>query len=180
VNFRPVEAKVVISTVVVSLGEGDDSAQKVVKMSGIGKFPFVSINHDKLDFESLTVGKETFKTVELRNYSLVKAEYSIEPVNDDGKDDSIVLSATSGVIEAGAHETIGVAFSPKIIGQFTCRQYAINVVGGNSLKLTCIGQANGIDCALSTKSIHFGEVQLTTSTNRLLNIINDSDQATSF
>lgn len=115
-HFRPVEAKVVISTVVVSLGEGDYSAQKVVKMSGIGKFPFVSINHEKLDFESLTVGKETFKTVELRNYSLVKAEYSIEPVNDDGKDDSIVLSTTSGVIEAGSHETIGVAFSPKIIG----------------------------------------------------------------
>lgn len=33
---------------------------------------------------------------------------------------------------------------------------------------------------LSTKSIHFGEVQLQTSTNRLLNIINDSDQVTSF
>ena len=65
VNFSPVEAKVVISTVVVNLGEGDFSAQKVLKMSGIGKFPFVSINHEKLDFESLTVGQEAFKTVEL-------------------------------------------------------------------------------------------------------------------
>ena len=33
---------------------------------------------------------------------------------------------------------------------------------------------------LSSKSIHFGEVQLTSTTNRLLNIINDSDQPTTF
>jgi hypothetical protein len=170
----------VISTVVVNLAAGDATAQRVLKMSGIGKFPFVSISAEKADFESLTVGKEAFKTVELRNYSLVKAEYTIVAVGDDGKDDSIALTSTSGVIAAGDSERIGVTFSPKIVGQFACRRYSVNVVGGNSLKLTCTGQANGIDCALSTKSIHFGEVQLTTSTNRLLNIINDSDQATSF
>jgi hypothetical protein len=38
-------------------------------MSGIGKFPFVSINHERLDFEQLTVGKELSKSVTLRNYS---------------------------------------------------------------------------------------------------------------
>jgi hypothetical protein len=38
-----------------------------------------------------------------------------------------------------------------------------------------MGQANGIDVYLSNKSIHFGEVQQTGTTNRLLNIINESD-----
>ena len=61
-------------------------------MSGIGKFPFITVNHEKLDFESLTVGKVTQKTIDIRNYSQVKAEFNIETINDDGKDDSITLS----------------------------------------------------------------------------------------
>jgi hypothetical protein len=61
-------------------------------MSGIGKFPFITVNHEKLDFETLTVGKVTSKTIDLRNYSQVKAEYHIDTINDDGKDDSITLS----------------------------------------------------------------------------------------
>jgi|APCry1669189000_1035189.scaffolds.fasta_scaffold170040_1 hypothetical protein len=61
-------------------------------MSGIGKFPFITVNHEKLDFESLTVGKVIQKTIDVRNYSQVKAEFHIETINDDGKDDSITLS----------------------------------------------------------------------------------------
>jgi len=61
-------------------------------MSGIGKFPFITVNHEKLDFESLTVCKVTQKTIDIRNYSQVKAEFHIETINDDGKDDSITLS----------------------------------------------------------------------------------------
>ncbi len=85
-------------------------------MSGIGKFPFVSINHERLDFESLTVGKEASKTVSLRNYSLVKAEFNIDTMNDDGKDNSITLSSRSGVIEPGATQTIVVTYLPTIVG----------------------------------------------------------------
>lgn len=46
-------------------------------MSGIGKFPFVNLNNEKLDFEQLTVGKSDSKTVELRNYSQVKAQWVV-------------------------------------------------------------------------------------------------------
>lgn len=180
VTFRPTEAKVTVSTAVFNFKEGNNSTQRVLKMSGIGKFPFVSINHERLDFEQLTVGKELSKSVTLRNYSLVKAEYTLEPVNDDGKDNSVILSTMGGTIAPGASATILVTFCPTLVGQFTSRQFAIKVKGGNELKLVTIGQSNGVDVALSTQSIHFGEVQLTHSTNRLLNIINDSDQATSF
>ena len=180
VTFSPVEAKVVVSTAVFKFQEGVKRASKVLKMSGIGKFPFVSLNHEKLDFESLTVGKSLAKTIELRNYSQVKAQFTIEQINDDGKDKSFELSDTSGIITPGHSKTITVEYTPKIVGQFTSTQYSIKTVGGNDLKLSCMGQANGTDVSLSTKSIHFGEVQLQSTTNRLLNIINDSDQPTSF
>lgn len=48
------------------------------------------------------------------------------------------------------------------------------------MKFSCFGQALGNDVSLSSNSIHFGEVQLESTTNRLLNIVNDSDQPTSF
>ena len=73
ITFKPVEAKVIIASAVFKFVEGEHTGQRVLKMSGIGKFPFVSINHEKLDFESLTVGKDAHKTIQLRNYSLVKA-----------------------------------------------------------------------------------------------------------
>jgi hypothetical protein len=43
-----------------------------------------------------------------------------------------------------------------------------------------MGEGLGNEVSFSTNSIHFGEVQLESTTNRLLNIINDSDQATTF
>ena len=62
-----------------------------------------------------------------------------------------------------------------IVGQFSSTHYSIQILGGNELDFSVQGQANGSDVGLSSKSIHFGEVQLTSTTNRLLNIINDSD-----
>ena len=127
-------------------------------MSGIGKFPFVNLSNEKLDFESLTVGKETVKSVELRNFSLVKAAFSIEEINDDGKDKAFILSVKGGIIKPGGSQQITVTYCPSIVGQFTSTQFSIKILGGNEMKLSVIGQANGIDVSLSSKSVHFGEV----------------------
>ena len=74
----------------------------------------------------------------------------------------------------GFHE-ISITYAPSIVGMYTNAQYLIKTLGGNELKLQCMGQADGTEISLSSKSIHFGEVQLTSTTNRLLNIINESD-----
>lgn len=172
ISFAPTEAKVTITSAVFTFQEGNRSAKKVLKMSGIGKYPFVEISTDKIDFESLTVGQTTSQHVTLRNYSQVKAQYTIELINDDGKDKSIVLNKYKGLIEPAGSDTITATFLPTIVGQCTNTQFKIDVVGGNELKLTCKGEANGIDVMLSSKSIQFGEVQMESATNRLLNIIN--------
>ena len=57
-----------------------------MKISGIGKYPFVNATEDKLNFESLTVGQTGEKKIELRNYSQVKAVFNFEKINDDGTD----------------------------------------------------------------------------------------------
>ena len=119
----------------------------------------------------------TIMTILVRDITLIstiiiKAQYTIELINDDGKDKSIVLNKYKGLIEPAGSDTITATFLPTIVGQCTNTQFKIDVVGGNELKLTCKGEANGIDVMLSSKSIQFGEVQMESATNRLLNIIN--------
>ena len=51
------EAKVIIATVVVKLAEGAVEVTRVVKVSAIGKYPFITLDCQDIDFETLLVGK---------------------------------------------------------------------------------------------------------------------------
>lgn len=159
---------------------GAEEGSKVLKMSAIGKYPFVTINHEKFDFESLLVGKQAQKDVILKNNSLVPAEFNVERVNDDGKDIAFSIDNYHGVIPPGSSFKIIVKFIPSVVGQTSCTQYRVKVVGGNDLNFSCVGQADGFNVSLNVKSIHFGEVQIGNNTNRLLNICNDSELPTTF
>lgn len=57
ITFTPTEANVTITSAVFNFQEGNRSVKRVLKMSGIGKYPFIEISTDKIDFETLTVGK---------------------------------------------------------------------------------------------------------------------------
>lgn len=50
--------------------------------------------------------------------------------------------------------------------------------GGNELRFMCKGVALGFDVELNVKSLHFGEVTIDTQTNRILNVVNNSDLPT--
>ena len=49
-SFCPQEAKVVNATAVVKLKDGPKTASTVLKMSGIGKYPFVNIDKERIEF----------------------------------------------------------------------------------------------------------------------------------
>ena len=157
-----------------------EEGTKVLKLSAIGKYPFLTINQERFDFETLLVGKIATREVMLKNQSLVPAKFTVEKVNDDGKDVSFSIDNYSGTIPPNASFKITVKYIPTIVSVTSCTQYKIKTVGGNDLSFSCIGQAAGFNVNLSVKSIHFGEVQLGQTTNRLLNIINESDLPTTF
>jgi len=139
VTFKPEEAKVTVSTAIFKFKEGEKITQKVLKMSGIGKFPFINASDEKINFDQLTVGQQETKHITLRNYSLVTSKFEIEKINDDGKDLSFALSQKSGDIAPGSSQKITVTYTPTQVGAFTSTQYEIRVVGGNVLKLVCSG-----------------------------------------
>lgn len=57
ITFRTDEAKVIIATVVVKVQEGANELTKVIKLSAIGKYPFLTLDQHSFDFENLLVGK---------------------------------------------------------------------------------------------------------------------------
>lgn len=159
---------------------GAEEGTKVLKMSAIGKYSFLTINQERFDFETLLVGKVAQKEVMLKNQSLVPAQFTVEKTNDDGKDSSFSIDYYQGTIPPNASFKITVKYIPSTVGVTSCASYIIKTVGGNEVVFSCLGYAAGFNVGLSNKSVHFGEVQLGSNTNRLLNIVNDSDLPTSF
>jgi hypothetical protein len=75
---------------------------------------------------------------------------------------------------------IFVTYAPTIPNSYSCTHFEVLVDGGNNLKFTCLGEGLGNNVYMSATSLQFGEVGQDQTTNRLLNIVNDSDQPTSF
>ena len=118
-TFTPEEAKVLIATVVFKFSGAEDGS-RVLKLSAIGKYPFLTINHEKFDFETLLVGKVTQKDVILKNNSLVPAHFSVEKVSDDGKDPAFSIDNYNGVIPPSASFKITVKYVPSVVGLASC------------------------------------------------------------
>jgi hypothetical protein len=154
--------------------------QTQVTLKGVGKFPFLEPSQLDFQFGKLTVGKEASQVVTLHNMSQVPATFSVSPFHDDGRDPSFVLSCKKGVVLPEASLEVTVTFKPRVVGMITHSSFLITVEGGNEFKLSCCGEAKEHEVRLSNKSIHFGEVQLKSATNRLLTITNESDQTVAF
>lgn len=55
-----------IASAVFKFHDGEESS-RVLKISAIGKYPFLTLNQDKIDFETLLVGKVSQKEILLKN-----------------------------------------------------------------------------------------------------------------
>ena len=106
--------------------------------------------------------------------------YKIEKVNDDGKDPTIQVDHSEGEITPGQRIKVTVTYSPQIAGVKSYTLFKVGAFGGNQIEFSCQGLAEGYDVDLSTKTIQFGEVQESQTTNRLLNVVNNSDLPTAF
>ena len=57
-----------------------------LKVSAIGKYPFITINQEQIDFEELLIGKSCTKEITITNSSPVPTSFKISRTSDDGKD----------------------------------------------------------------------------------------------
>ena len=83
------------------LAEGSTEVTRVMKVSAIGKYPFITLDAHDIDFDTLLVGKTVSRELQLQNSSSVPTSFVIEKVSDDGKDPSIKVDHKSGNLAPG-------------------------------------------------------------------------------
>ena len=71
VTFLSDEAKVIVATIIVKLADGATEVTRVLKVSAIGKYPFITLDASDIDFETLLVGKTVTRVLQLQNSSVV-------------------------------------------------------------------------------------------------------------
>lgn len=177
VAYIPHEAKSIIEAARVNL----NNDWKTIKVTAIGKYPYIALNSHKLDFGELPTGLSITKEIILKNPSLVPAEFEIEEENEEAD----VLPAYSldcykSVIPPNSSFLVKVKYSPTIVGLYSCVHYKVRVKGGNEDEFTCLGQALGLQVSLSTKSVQFGEVTLGKTTSRVVYVQNLTKQQAIF
>ena len=177
VAYTAAEAKSVIEAARVSIN--DD--WKTVKVTAIGKYPYIGLSTHKIEFGDLLAGLTSTKEIVLKNPSLVPAEFEIE--EKDAANDVLPAFSLDGLkntIPPNSSFIIKVKYAPTVVGLFSCTHYKVKIKGGNEDEFTCLGQALGVEVGLSAKSVQFGEVTLGNTTNRVLYIHNDSSQPATF
>lgn len=172
-SYQPQDATVLVATTVLQVtGEPD----RVIKISSIGKYPFITTNSTKIDFESLIVGKQETKEIIIKNQSPVPAVFQINRLEEDNfKDNAFVLDYTHGEIPPKATFLVKITYKPSIVDLISCTHFSINCLGGNSVNFECKGVASGVSVSFNQKSINFGEIKLGQQTSRLLILQNASD-----
>lgn len=149
ITFESDEAKVIIATILVKIGEGSTEVTKILKVSAIGKYPFITLDAKDIDFSTLLVGKTTSRELQLQNSSLVTTSFEIEKVSDDGKDPTIKVNHTSGKLAPGQITKITVSYTPEIPEVCSFANFKVTAFGGNEIRFGCKGQAEGYDINLS-------------------------------
>ena len=149
-TFKSDEAKVIVATIIVKIAEGATEVTRILKASAIGKYPFITLDAEDIDFDSLLVGKTVSRELKLQNSSLVPTSFQIEKVSDDGKDPSIKVDVKSGNISPGQILTLNLSYTPEIPGVNSQVQFRVSAFGGNEIRFSAKGLAEGYEVELST------------------------------
>ena len=178
ISYEPQDASVLVASTVFRL---DDNTEKVVKMSAIGKFPFLKTQSTKLDFEDVIYGKKKVKDLIINNASEVSTRFRIKKLEfDEYNDTSFSLDTDHGIVPPKSSFLVKITYKPMIWDLYSCTHFEIQCQGGNKIEVQCFGRASSTDAKLSSRLVNFGSIRLNSSTNRMVTLHNNTDANCSF
>ncbi|KAJ9506854.1 hypothetical protein QJQ45_029976, partial [Haematococcus lacustris] len=177
VCFTPQEASSYSGHATCLLGNGGSASCLV---TGIAKFPYLSLEQASLDFGSVLVGKSEQRTIRFANHSVVPANFSVVNVDDVLLDNVFTINPMKGTLGPEEFSLMTVTYTPRHTGTFTCETYAMSTLSGNKVNLSLRGNAIGPDVTLSTRSLNFGNVSSGSASSRVLYLHNHSDIPVSY
>ncbi|DBA87452.1 TPA: hypothetical protein ACH3X1_004491 [Trebouxia sp. C0004] len=170
-RFQPPEASVYT---VLAACHADTGYNATVKVSGIGKYPFLALERSKLQFGDVLVGEQVEQAVQLLNQGLVPADFCVKPLpaSHGVADDTIKVTPTRGTLEAGAAVVLKISYTPTTSGTFACEHFAVHTAGGRQVLFSVSGTAVAPSVQLSTGCVSFGSLPINDTSARAVYIHN--------
>eukprot|EP01047_Picozoa_sp_COSAG01_P047929 COSAG01_NODE_4623_length_4868_cov_3.974837_5_plen_563_part_01 len=175
-SFYPQAGTVFVSTAVCRV---DGLEPREMKLTGVGKFTYLSASDTELDFGDVQTGNTSTSTITLRNQSLVNASFKIVNL-DTNEGDIFAFSPTVGVIPPEETVDITIKFGPHCTGMYSSENFEVATPGGNTIQINCAGLSVGPDIHLSTHSMNFGDVVSGQSSSKSVRISNSSTMGADF
>jgi hypothetical protein len=175
-SFYPQAGTVFVSTAVCRV---DGLEPREMKLTGVGKFTYLSASDTELDFGDVQTGNTSTRTITLRNQSLVNASFKIVNL-DTNEGDIFAFSPTVGVIPPEETVDITIKFGPHCTGMYSSENFEVATPGGNTIQINCAGLSVGPDIHLSTHSMNFGDVVSGQSSSKSVRISNSSTMGADF
>lgn len=169
-SFVPMEACSYEVSAAVQL---DSGASSLVAISGIGKYPYLSIEQTLVDFGDVVVGKSAERMLRFGNHANVVANFSVE--HDSPANDGVFsVGPTHGSLGPDEYSVMRVTYTPKSFGTFSAESFAIFTAGGNRLQLRVRGNAQAPRVVPSAHSFNYGNVAAGIAVSRVLYLANES------
>jgi len=173
VSFLPQEAGSFAGNATCILDNGSTASCSV---SGIAKFPYLSMEVTTADFGEVLVGKSAEHILRFGNHSMVPANFTIVPEGQDQATDNVyTIQPARGTLGPEEYSEMRVVYTPKHSGAFSCQNWVLSTAGGNRVVLNVSGQAVGPLVTFSSRVFQFGNVPLDSTASRVLYIQNHSD-----
>ena len=176
-KFVPQDASVFVGTVVCK--QPDDRPTLIMKISGIGKLPFLQVSAQVVDFGGVLTGKSKALELILTNTTLVPVSFSLQPATAE-HESAFSWSALSGRVPADATLALTARYSPAATGAFDCEYFDVTTPGGNRHRICCKGRAEPHDVAVLPAAVSFGSLELGRSALRTVEVANRTDDTAFF
>ncbi|KPI88537.1 hypothetical protein ABL78_2349 [Leptomonas seymouri] len=179
--FTPTDACTMVGQAICRL-TGVDEVIATLKMSGIGKYPFISFQHqeeqDDLDSTNTMVvnmeanmnGSATTKEVHVYNPSAVPATVRLRRSDDGmpsafcvsvgGAAEDVTHSGDPFVIPRGATQALRIHYVPGSAGVLQSSVFLLECIEGNTIQLELSGITSGPHVTISASGMDFGALDL--------------------
>jgi hypothetical protein len=132
ISYTPVEANVIVATMIFSV---EDEGQKVLKLSAIGKFSYITLNRNQFNFGEMLIGEVGHKDLIIKNQSQVSTTFHI--LKDDTHsakfpDNAFGFDYYTGVIPPGASFLVKIRYQPTIVNMLSAFNYVVKTDSGNT------------------------------------------------
>ena len=179
IKIKPNYANVLIANARIIL---DQKYTKIIRLSSIAKYPFISINKNNLDFGTIQIGHVKEQELIISNNENVPAKFTIERTSTQpGKQPCMFfISNLTGEIPPKSNYLLKILFKPMFCLNNSYETFLLSVQGGNQLNFSCKGNCNSLHTWVGAKSINFKTTPLGSQVKKLFRIYNDSDLPTEF